>query len=418
MFKKKTGIVKRIIALFLGISFMNVSVYAINSATLVDKIEALDVKEQLIENEDALLLTGVSSTQLIPNSIEYSYTITSGSRDGMVKVNMLITLDYATKNSTFEVAGEIPVLELPSGDKYMYGPLEGEMNLDGRTYKTTVGFQKMSGNSDISATLTIKCDDSEAIFEFGDLHVKYEIVKEVLLGADTENAATSSTNAASNGDYEYLAQNTASLNGMRAIREEVLYDAGKRRLMLTVFPYLQNLESIHTVPGTTTASVSVNRINMEISENNGTQTSISSVVRNGTDLIEENGGTVFDSEAIDVLAAIGSLKFPEKSPYIATFLAIVRALIPDGAKTEIHQYADMITAEYSGLDLKDKTWDEYGLSIACQLIKSEESSPTVTVDYHFWSEIRYDVVVTDFMGDVSHVYRTAEVDKDYPFTTS
>lgn len=41
MFKKKTGIVKRIIALFLGISFMNVSVYAINSATLVDKIEAL-----------------------------------------------------------------------------------------------------------------------------------------------------------------------------------------------------------------------------------------------------------------------------------------------------------------------------------------------------------------------------------------
>lgn len=80
---------------------MNVSVYAINSATLVDKIEALDVKEQLIENEDALLLTGVSSTQLIPNSIEYSYTITSGSRDGMVKVNMLITLDYATKNSTF-----------------------------------------------------------------------------------------------------------------------------------------------------------------------------------------------------------------------------------------------------------------------------------------------------------------------------
>lgn len=65
----------------------------------------------MIENEDALLLTGVSSTQLIPNSIEYSYTITSGSRDGMVKVNMLITLDYATKNSTFEVAGEIPVLE-------------------------------------------------------------------------------------------------------------------------------------------------------------------------------------------------------------------------------------------------------------------------------------------------------------------
>lgn len=417
MLKKRKNIIKRIIAWTLIISTISVGVYAMEPTKAEDK--SIWSSMEIVESENILFSDGVCPMQLEPDSINYSYVIKNGTNADMVNVMMDISLNYLSSSKTFEVAGEIPVFRLPTGIEYMYGPLEGKVNVDGVIYTAIVGFQKMGNDSDISATLTMKCDDNEIIFKFGDLHVKYDTIKEILpTSTDAEIMSPTSTQEMSGGDYQYMTSAVAKLNNKNAIKETILYYAGKRRLMLTVTPYLQNVEDIHTISGTTTAAVSVNRVKMSISEKSNSQTYIADLVFGDTTIIGGNGGTVSGKDAINVLASIASLAYQKASNELAVFASLVDALVTVGVQAEFVKMADVASVEYSNLNLSDKTWDQYGVSLACQLQPINTPSPTVKAVYNYWSEIRYSISVTDYMGDVSHVYRTVEVSKDYTITTA
>ena len=211
----------------------------------------------------------------------------------------------------------------------------------------------------------------------------------------------------------------ARLNDKIAIKETISYYAGKRRLMLTATPYLQNIEDIHTISGTATAAVSVNRVKLKIAEKNESQTIISGLVFGGTTSIGESGGTVSGYDVLDAISAVGALKYPTQSTALSAFLALVKLIKPIvGTKASFTKGADIVSAEYANINLSDKSWDQHGVSLACQLLPINTSSSTMKAAYNYWSEIRYSITVTDFTGDVSHVYRTAEVSKDYTITTA
>lgn len=103
---------------------------------------------------------------------------------------------------------------------------------------------------------------------------------------------------------------------------------------------------------------------------------------------------------------------------MSVFTALVDALVSIGVKTTITSGMDIVSAEYNNLNLSDKTWDQYGISLACQFEPFNTPAPTVKAVYNYWSEIRYAITVTDFMGDVSNIYRITEVSKDYTITTA
>ena len=419
MLKKRRNIIKRIVAWALVFCIMNVGAYAMEPNKIADKTTGSSMKKQVLENENILLINGVCPMQLAPDSIDYYYVIDNGTNGNMVNVRMDISLNYSSSSKSFNVTGEIPVFRLSTGIEYMYGPLEGKVNLDGDVYTVVVGFQKMGNNSAISATLTMSCDDTEAVFKFGDLHVKYDTIKEILpTDTDTVSITPTSTREMSEGDYQYMTSGVEKLNNKNAIKETISYYSGKRRLMLTVTPYLQNIEDIHTNSGTTTAAVSVDRIKMKISEKSNSQTFISGLVVGSTSPIGESGGSASGQNALNVIASIGSLKYPQASAGLSVFTALVDALGPQGVQTTLVKGADVVSAEYNNLNLSDKSWDQHGVSLACQLVPINTPSPTVKAVYNYWSEIRYSITVTDFMGDVSHIYRTAEITKDYTITTA
>lgn len=419
MLEKRKYIFKRIAACALIISMTGTNVYALEPANVAGQVIRSSMESEIVANENILFYDGARTMQLEPDSIGYSYVIEDGTSANTVAVTMDMSMNYLSNSESFEVTGEIPVFRLSSGIEYMYGPLEGEVNLDGVNYKATVGFQKMGNNSAISATLTMKCDDNEVVFKFGDLHVKYEAIEEILTSSTDETSiSVSSTREASQGNYQYMTSAVEQLNNKNAIEETISYYAGKRRLMLTVTPYLQNIENIHTVSGTTTAAVSVDRIKMSILEKDSSQTYINGLVVGDTSPIGESGGTTSGKNALNVLASIGSLKFPDAAAGLSVFTALVDALVSTGVKATLVKGADAVSAEYNNLNLADKTWDQYGVSLACQLQPFSAPSPTVKAVYNYWSEIRYSVAVTDNMGDVSHVYRTVEVSKDYTITTT
>ena len=412
--------IKRAVALGLVLCTMNISTYAVEFAETGDKIVETPTERCFLESDNVLFDSGTCSTQLTPNYIDYAYDIENKSDDSMANVKMDVILNYAWGSKAFEVAGEIPVFKLPTGVEYMYGPLEGEVSLGGNSYDAIVGFQKMGDSADISATLTLKCDDTEAIFKFGGLHVKYNIVEDVLPAMmDIASMEQTSTQEMSEGDYQYMTAAVARLNDKIAIKETISYYAGKRRLMLTATPYLQNIEDIHTISGTATAAVSVNRVKLKIAEKNESQTIISGLVFGGTTSIGESGGTVSGYDVLDAISAVGALKYPTQSTALSAFLALVKLIKPIvGTKASFTKGADIVSAEYANINLSDKSWDQHGVSLACQLLPINTSLSTMKAAYNYWSEIRYSITVTDFTGDVSHVYRTAEVSKDYTITTA
>lgn len=368
--------------------------------------------------DSALVEFGLHAEELIPDSVEYNYAISEGPDSSMVNVEMDIVLNYLASKVLLRATGEIPVYKLSSGQKYMYGALEGRVELAGVDYRATIGFQKFDNDSAISATLTLDRENTEAIFKFGDLHVKYDTVKEILpnqMDVMTNNQMPMREEP--DGDYQYQTSSVGQLNGKNAIKETVSYFARMRRVMLTVTPYIQNVENIHTISGTTTASVSVNRIKMKIEEKSNTQTFIGGLVLGSTSLIGDNGGEVSGKNALIVITSIGAMLYSPASGAVGVFNALVNAL-SISAKAKLVRGADLVSAEYSNLNMSNKNWDSYGISVACQLVPNNTPSPTVKAVYNYWSEIRYSVTVTDFMGDVSHVYRTVETSKDYTITTA
>lgn len=404
---------KRLVALVLCLCNLNIGAYAAPAVTRTVNTNT-PIKEDSIESENILLLDGAAPALAAPNSIQYSYTVSSPNSDGHVNVNMDITLTYYNDDSSFSVAGEIPVFELPSGDEYMYGPLEGTVTVDGVTYEALVGFQKLSTSADISATLTLKSESTEAIFKFGDLHVKYSAVQSVLPKA---SAATNSSpedysrvaDENENDVYELVDDDSGKLNGKDAVTAEIYKCSGKPRILFTAKTGLANVESIHTIAGSTTAAATVTQIKMEISENNDCQTSIDELVLNNCTAISSSGGFAKGQDALNLIVAISALKYAKGS----TILNIIAAMIDVFVATieiDFEMGADRITANYMNLRMADKRWDEYGVSIAFEV--DRYSTAPADASYNYYCELRYHVVVTDFMGDVSQVYRTADVSTD------
>lgn len=406
---------RKFVSIILNLSILmslSVPVFAYNA-----EVPAMESRQRM-GDENVLFSDGLHAEELTPNFIEYTYAIDETSDENLVNVNMDVVLNYSTNRVPFRVIGEIPVYALSSGQEYMYGALEGNVELAGTDYKATVGFQKFNNDSAISATLTLEKEDAEVIFKFGDLHVKYDAVKEVLPNqVDVMSADKVVMREEPEGDYQYRTSSVGQLNGKNAIKETVSYFAKKRRIMLTVTPYLQNVESIHTISGTTTASVSVDRIKLKIEELGSSETHISGLIIGSTSAIGESGGEASGKNALAVISSIGVLMYPKASSAVGVFNALVNALSLS-AKATLTLSADRVSAEYSNLRMANKNWDSYGVSLACQLVPLNSPSPTVKAAYNYWSEIRYYVSVTDFMGDVSHVYRTVETSKDYTITTA
>ena len=407
---------RKFVSIILNLSILmslSVPVFAYNA-----EVPAMESRQRM-GDENVLFSDGLHAEELTPNFIEYTYAIDETSDENLVNVNMDVVLNYSTNRVPFRVIGEIPVYALFSGQEYMYGALEGNVELAGTDYKATVGFQKFNNDSAISATLTLEKEDAEVIFKFGDLHVKYDAVKEVLPNqVDVMSADKVIMREEPEGDYQYKTSSVGQLNGKNAIKQTISYYGGKRRVMLSVKPYIQNIEGIHTISGTTTAAVSVNYVKMRITENKSSQTYITGLVYGSTNNpIDKNGGSFFGQAALNVIAAIGSLVYEKGGGAIGVFTALVDALSPF-AKADVKIGADLASAEYTNLNMANKSWDNYEVSLACQLATYNTPSPTVKADYNYWSEIRYSVSVTDFMGDVSHVYRTVETSKDYTITTA
>ena len=415
MLRRKTNMPKRLVALVLCLCSLNVGAYAAPAAATTKPAKA-PTMESSIENENILLIDGIAPALDAPDSIQYNYAISNDDDDGVVNVNMDITLLYLNQSSSFSVAGEIPVFELPSGEKYMYGPLEGAATIGGSVYNAVVGFQKMSSSPDISAALTLENEGAEAIFKFGDLHVKYSAVQSVLPQTSTmsDTPSGNSNRAANANEYVLLNRKVNSLNGKTAIKEEVWYSSSNQRIMLTVLPSLANVESIHTISGTTTASASVDRIKMHITEKADTQTSISGLVLGDSTAISTSGGFAKGTDALNLIVAISALKYEKTSGVLAIIAALAEMLVKT-IEIDVQQGVDRVTAEYRNLQMADKRWDEYGVSIAFELRKRNPGS-IAKASYNYYCELRYHVAVTDFMGDVSQVYRTVDVSADQAVT--
>ena len=333
---------RKFVSIILNLSILmslSVPVFAYNA-----EVPAMESRQRM-GDENVLFSDGLHAEELTPNFIEYTYAIDETSDENLVNVNMDVVLNYSTNRVPFRVIGEIPVYALSSGQEYMYGALEGNVELAGTDYKATVGFQKFNNDSAISATLTLEKEDAEVIFKFGDLHVKYDAVKEVLPNqVDVMSADKVVMREEPEGDYQYRTSSVGQLNGKNAIKETVSYFAKKRRIMLTVTPYLQNVESIHTISGTTTASVSVDRIKLKIEELGSSETHISGLIIGSTSAIGESGGEASGKNALAVISSIGVLMYPKASSAVGVFNALVNALSLS-AKATLTLGADRVSAE-------------------------------------------------------------------------
>lgn len=411
---------KRLIAVLLTISMLNVGVYAVEPIKHIDDVST---QEQVSCSVKKLFSTNQSSDRLLPISVNYVYTIDNSVAESRAYVHMNLTLNYATLSSVFSVSGEIPIYTLSNNRQYMYGALEGQVVVNDVEYKAIAGFQKYADNPNISVSLTLVSPENELVFKFGDLSVKYNTVKDVLPNTiDTTSRTQITTLATSEGNYQYQTSSTKQFNGKKAITQSVLYYPEKRRGMLRVTPYLNNVESIYTTAsaGTATAVIAVDKVSFIITEKDESQTYFSGFVVGDTCPIgvSETGGTVSGKDALSVIASIGSLYFPKASAGLGVFTSLVGMLPTTSTTRLLKTGSDMLSAEYSNLNMTDQSWDDYGIAVAFQLAVHNAPSPTVNAVYNYWSEIRYSVTITDNMGDVSHVYLPVETSKDYTITTT
>lgn len=69
--------------------------------------------------------------------------------------------------------GKLHTIVLPSGDIFWYGPLDGEIIIDGKAERVTIGFEKLKSSGEVGISLNISKNNSG--ISFGDNVIKGEV---------------------------------------------------------------------------------------------------------------------------------------------------------------------------------------------------------------------------------------------------
>ncbi|MGF7058580.1 hypothetical protein [Brassicibacter mesophilus] len=262
-------------SLILGLVFMlilsNIT-YAISSFRIDGELSMQVISKYTQAQKGFVDILGVENkdkSNLIGTKLKYEMNIkyTSGNSNfveliGKFKIN--------NKNADFNVKGIVDRVTVANKYTLTSGPLDGEIKIDGRIYKTIVGFEKLSNSDDIFLTMTISYENNlgYSLLTFGKPVLTKAMYEEIKankeknhLAEKKEDISDNQKNAAITArtipdygdDFERVSFETARLEEHKSITGVMvgLLKSDPRKdttLQLKVFSYLDDLERELSTP--------------------------------------------------------------------------------------------------------------------------------------------------------------------------
>ena len=115
---------------------------------------------------------------VLPNSVRYSYTMTSVDAEESPYVILAFTIQLPHETIDFTTRGSVESTPYKE-DTYFQGKLVGEQSINNVDYLVTVGFQKLASSDNIKVGVVLTGDNSNGedmgvIFTFGNRVLSYE----------------------------------------------------------------------------------------------------------------------------------------------------------------------------------------------------------------------------------------------------